>query len=68
MQDASRAGLDPGPQRVLSFKVPPVLGGPVAVENLTVEDFVVTVNVAGQIHQQIRDLPAGATISGVTID
>jgi hypothetical protein len=68
VQDASRAGLDPGPQQVLSFKVPPALGGAVAVENLTVEDFVVTVNIAGQIHQQIRELPPGATISGVTID
>jgi hypothetical protein len=26
------------------------------------------VNIAGQIHQQIRELPPGATISGVTID
>lgn len=68
VQDASRAGLDPSPHQVLSFEVPPALGGKVAVENLTVEDFVVTVNIAGQIHHQIKDLPPGARISGVTID
>ena len=68
VDDASQAGLDPGPREVLSFNVPPVLGGDVSVDNLTVADFMVTVNLAGQIPEQIKDLPPGTKISGVTID
>ena len=36
--------------------------------NLTLADFVVTVNIAGQIHGQINDLPTGTSISGLTIN
>lgn len=49
-------------------RIPPVLGGPVEVDNIGVLDFVVCVNIAGQIHDQIRGLPPGATVSGITID
>ena len=35
---------------------------------MTVSDFVVTVNIAGQIHEQIKDLPPGTKISGLTIE
>jgi hypothetical protein len=61
-------GLAPGNDQVLSFKVPPVLGGELSTENLEVADFVVSVNVAGQIHDQVRLLPPGAPIAGITID
>jgi hypothetical protein len=67
VQDASAAGLDPGPGEVLSFKVPPVLGGQVDAGNLEVTDFVVAVNLAGQIHQQVKDLPPGTGFTGVTM-
>lgn len=67
VQDAFNAGLNPGPSQILAFTVLPALGGDVAVDNLTVTDFVVTVNIAGQIHEQIEDLPPGASISGFTI-
>lgn len=67
-RDAATAGLEPGPEQVLSFRVPPVIGGELAVENLEVTDFVVAVNMAGQIHEQIRDLPPGTPISGFTVD
>jgi hypothetical protein len=65
---AEEAGLVPGPDQVYGFRVPPRLGGPLEVGNVEVVDFVVGVNIAGQIHRQIRDLPPGAKISGVTID
>jgi hypothetical protein len=67
-QSADAAGLTPGEDQVLSFKVPPVLGGELATANLEVADFVVTVNLAGQIHGQVRSLPPGTPITGLTID
>jgi hypothetical protein len=65
---AGDAGLSPEPEQVLSFKVPPVLGGQLAVENLELADFVVAVNTAGQIHQQVKSLPPGTPVTGITID
>lgn len=67
-QDAEAVGLMPGNDQVFSFKVPPVLGGELSTENLEISDFVVSVNVAGQIHDQVRSLPPGAPITGITID
>ena len=65
---AYEAGLAPGDREVFSFKVPPVLGGPLVPDNLEVGDLGVALSVAGQIHQQVKDLPPGSTITGVTID
>jgi len=36
--------------------------------NIGVIDFVVGVNLAGQLHEQVRGLPPGTAIQGVTID
>ena len=52
----------------LSFVVPPVLGGKFDPDNVTVRDFVVALNISGQIHDQIRDLPPGTPIKGFTVD
>lgn len=65
---AAEQGIVPGPEQVLSFTHPPVLGGPLTVDNLEVQDFVVATNIAGQIHQQVLDLPAGTPIAGVAIE
>jgi Domain of unknown function (DUF1851) len=67
-QAAEEAGLTPDNDQILSFKVPPVLGGQLTTENLQVADFVVTVNLAGQIHDQVRLLPPGAPVTGITIN
>jgi len=48
---------------VYSFTVPPVLGGQIELSNVEVADFVVAVNIAGQLHQHVRDLPPGSKIS-----
>jgi hypothetical protein len=61
--EAERAGIVPGAKEVYDFKHPPVAGGPVAVDNVQAMDFVVSVNIAGQIHGQVKDLPEGAEIS-----
>ena len=65
--EAEAAGLTPGGTEILSLTVPAVLGGELSVSNISVTEFVVSVNVAGQIHDQVRKLPPGTAISGVTI-
>lgn len=54
-------------EQVYAFEKPPILGGTFDLENVTVMDFVVAVNLAGQVHEQIRDLPPGTPITGFTI-
>jgi hypothetical protein len=65
---AHRAGTVLVDLQVYDFDKPPVLGGALDVANLRPADFVVTVNLDGQIHEQVKDLPPGTTISGVTTD
>jgi hypothetical protein len=38
------------------------------VNNIGVVDFLIGVNIAGQLHNQLRRLVPGTVISGVTID
>ncbi|MBO9553509.1 T6SS immunity protein Tdi1 domain-containing protein [Cellulomonas sp.] len=64
---ASEAGLNPTGNQVLGFTVPPVLGGELTVENLELVDFVVSLALGGQIHQQVKDLPPGTPISGLQV-
>ena len=65
---AERRGLVLGTSQVYDFVPPPVLGGAFAVDNIVVADFVVSVNIAGQLHSQLKDLPPGTKISGLTVD
>lgn len=64
----SRLGLVPGPDQVLAWTLPPVLGAPIAVENLQLMDFEVYLRLQGQLHRQLKELPPGAKISGFTVD
>lgn len=64
---AAAAGLAPTSDQVLAFKVLPVLGGAIDVANVEVADFVVTMSLTGQIHEQVKDLPPGTGISGISI-
>jgi hypothetical protein len=65
-QSAHEVGLVPGPTDVLGFKTAPVLGGALALDNLEIADFEVTLSIAGQIHDQLRDVPPGTPITGVS--
>lgn len=65
---AFRAGTIPDETQVYDFVTPPVLGGALAVDNLRPTDFVVTVNLDGQIHEQVRDLPPGTRVDGVALE
>jgi hypothetical protein len=64
---AESRGLIPDPGQVYNFKVPPVMGGALDVDNVETIDFVVGLNIAGQLHDQIRGLPPGTRISGFTV-
>jgi hypothetical protein len=64
---AHEAGHRPGPTELLTFSVPPLLGAPVSVDNVTVMDAMVYVNLQGQLHRQVADLPPGTDVSGFTI-
>jgi hypothetical protein len=67
-QAPNARALCPPPEQVYGFKIAPVLGGETGLSNVEVIDFVVGLNVLGQLHRQIRDLPPGTRISGFTID
>ncbi len=49
------------------FKLNPVLGGELEYENIEVTDFVVALNICGQIHDQVRSMPEGTKISEIKI-
>lgn len=68
VEAAHEAGVQPGDDEVLSFVVAPVLGGAMEVENVETADLVVSLSVAGQIHEQVKNLPPGTSISGITVD
>ena len=65
---ADGQGVALAANQVYDFNPPPVLGGPFDVANLVASDFVVAVNIAGQIHDQLRRLPPGTKVREVTVD
>jgi type VI secretion system (T6SS) immunity protein Tdi1 len=65
---AEANGLVPGPDQIYDFRVHPQLGGALEPENVEVTDFVVALAITGQVLNQIRDLPPGTKISGVTVE
>jgi hypothetical protein len=65
---ARRRDLSPGPDQILAWTLPPVLGAPVEVGNLQLMDFEVYLSLQGQLHQQVKELPPGTRITGFTID
>jgi hypothetical protein len=66
--DAIRArGVELKEGECYDFKVSPVLGGPIEVENVWKMNFEVSLNIAGQIHRQVKDLPPGTKITEVRL-
>ncbi|WP_405177857.1 DUF1851 domain-containing protein [Nocardia sp. NBC_01377] len=59
---AAESGLVPDEDAVYDFDHPPILGGELSIENLRVLDFAVSLNISGQIHQQVATLPPGAEV------
>jgi hypothetical protein len=67
VQAARRRGLNLGPGECLDWAVPPALGGQCSMDNLVKTLIVVKISIAGQLHQQIKDLPPGTSITGFTV-
>ncbi len=64
---AERQGIIPTAAQVYGFKIAPVLGGKIGIGNVEAIDFVVSLNILGQLHEQVRNLPPGTRISEFTI-
>ncbi|KPK84361.1 MAG: hypothetical protein AMJ81_05850 [Phycisphaerae bacterium SM23_33] len=61
-------GIVPGPGQCLSYRIPPILGGELCLENVEVSDLMVHESILGQIHRQVKDLPPGTPIDRIIID
>jgi hypothetical protein len=44
-----------------------VLGGEMEPANVELLDFTISVNLLGQIHEQVKDLPPGAHVAGLQL-
>jgi hypothetical protein len=64
---AETQGLKLAASEVFDFTQPPVLGGQFVIDNMQPKDFVVSLNISGQIHNQLRNLPPGTKISNIKI-
>jgi len=64
---ARNSGLILEPGECYDFKLAPVLGGKMGVEEMEKLSFVVKLHIAGQLHEQVKDLPPGTKINQVTI-
>lgn len=53
-----------GTTQCYDFKLHPRVGGQIAHENIEPRDFVVALNLRGQLHEQVRHLKPGTKISG----
>lgn len=53
--------------QVFGYIKPPVLGGSFDADNLEPTDIEVHLSLSGQLHQQVNELPDGASISEVSI-
>lgn len=63
---ARNRGLVPSPTESYAFAPPPVLGGDVDLDHVKVIDHDVHLSTTGQIFTQVRNLPPGTPIIGLT--
>ncbi|MEM7166917.1 MAG: T6SS immunity protein Tdi1 domain-containing protein [Planctomycetota bacterium] len=67
VEDLEASGLKAGPGQCYSFKRPPILGGVYEISNFEVTDIDVHFSLLGQIHEQVKDLPDGASVGEIKI-
>lgn len=56
------AGLRLAPGQCYGFRMPPIVGGAYAVENVATLPIADYIGCCGSIHRQLQDLPDGATV------
>lgn len=64
---ARNRGMFLGDGECYDFKIAPILGGAMDAEQIEKTSFVVKLDIAGQIHEQIKDLPPGTKITELVI-
>lgn len=64
---ARNKGILLSPGECYDFKVAPILGGPMDVEHMQKLSFVVKLHIAGQLHEQVKDLPSGTRVNRIEI-
>ncbi|MDK2767624.1 MAG: DUF1851 domain-containing protein [Sphingomonas sp.] len=64
---ARNRGLLLEPGECYDFKLAPIIGGKMDVSDMEKLSFVVKLHIAGQLHEQVKDLPPGTPIGKVTI-
>jgi hypothetical protein len=64
---AHTKGLVLGSDEVYEFMPPPILGGQTVLANVSIEGFAITLDISGQLHEQVRRLPSGTRISKITV-
>ncbi|KTE23971.1 MULTISPECIES: T6SS immunity protein Tdi1 domain-containing protein [unclassified Sphingopyxis] len=64
---ARSRGLVLSPEECYDYRIAPILGGQMDVENIEKMSFVVKLHIAGQIHEQVKDLPPGTRINSFKI-
>ena len=62
-----RSGLNLPKGKIYSFVVPPAMGGAQALSNVEISNIEVHFSIAGQTHNQIKDLPIGTPIDSVKL-
>lgn len=67
VENAVNEGMVLKKGQCFDFKVNPILGGPIEFENIEIQNFVVSLNVSGQIHGQVKDLPHGTKLNEIEI-
>jgi hypothetical protein len=48
-------GMRPNQGQCIGFKIPPVLGGKIEIDNLDIYELTVYQAIMGQIHEQVKD-------------
>jgi hypothetical protein len=66
LEELSEQPLEQG--NCYSPNIPPALGGEYKKENYITVSWVVHLDMAGQIHEQCKDLPQGTAINSVSLD
>ena len=64
---ARNRGLILEPGECYDFKIAPILGGQMSLDEIAKFPFVAKLHIAGQIHEQVKNAPPGTTIDQVTI-
>jgi hypothetical protein len=63
--DLLSSGKKLGPGECFSYKIPPVLGGEIDLDNFEPTNLFVHFSILGQIHEQVKELPEGMPIGEI---